>query len=88
MLNKKINRLCRCGRPGKYAHINTNGQEVYGCNKYQLCLTYNEQLDKIKDIGNKLLIYEQTLKNIVNINAMTNSYKIWAKNALLITGII
>ena len=76
-----VNMLCGCGEEGKYVHI-IDGKEVYACNKYKRCLTYDEQRNKIQKLSSKLLRYERVLKQIVNVNAMDYEYKAWAKGIL------
>jgi hypothetical protein len=52
------------------------------CNKYTVCLTYNEQLDKISELNAEAIKYKAALERIVNVNAMDYEYKAWAKGAL------
>lgn len=72
---------CGCGNEGKYVHI-IDGKEIYACNKYARCLTYDEQFKKIEELSDKLMKYETVLKQIVNVNAMDYEYKAWAKSVL------
>ena len=44
--------LCGCGRPVRYSHFK-DGVKVGACNKYTVCLTYDEQRDKLQEIRGK-----------------------------------
>jgi hypothetical protein len=73
--------LCGCGRKVRYGHFK-DGEQVMSCNKYAVCLTYDQQFDLIKELQNKSLRYENTLKRIVKVNGMDYEYKAWAKAAI------
>ncbi len=74
--------LCGCGRPGRYMHFDSERKEVWACNKYQRCLTYDEQFELIKELRADMVRYRNALEKIVEINAMDYEYKAWAKKAL------
>jgi len=44
--------LCGCGREVRYSHFK-DGQEVMSCNKYAVCLTYEEQQEKLSELQGK-----------------------------------
>lgn len=69
---------CGCGRDIRYSTSCGRGS----CNKYQRCLSYEEQEELIKVLSSKVVIYEHNLHKIVRVNAMDYEYKTWAKEAL------
>jgi hypothetical protein len=71
------NSLCGCGNPTRYSHV-VKGIEKMSCNKYIVCPTYDELLAHSR----RCLLYEVTLQQIVDINAMDYEYRTWAKNVL------
>ena len=73
--------LCGCGGKLRYSHF-IDGEEVMSCNKYAVCLTYQEQFEKINSLNNEMLRYKAGLSKIVTVNAMDYEYKAWAKEAL------
>lgn len=73
--------LCGCGGRLRYTHFK-DGKEVMSCNKYIVCLTYNEQLERIKELSNEMLRYKNALQKIVDVNGMVYEYKAWAKEGL------
>jgi Zn-finger protein len=40
---------CPCGKEGRYTRYE-NGKEVFSCNKYFTCLSYEEQSDLIEKL--------------------------------------
>ena len=73
--------MCGCGGKLRYSHF-VDGKEVMSCNKYVVCLTYDEQFRKITELTNELLKYKAALSKIVVVNGMDYEYKAWAKEAL------
>jgi len=71
--------MCNCGRPTRYSH---GSLDVMSCNKYAVCLTYEEQEDLIKKLSSEKTKYGAALEKIVNVNAMDYEYKALAKQAL------
>ncbi len=55
--------LCGCGRKVRYSHFK-EGEEVMSCNKYTVCLTYEEQREKIAELQTKYseLLYQVARK--------------------------
>ncbi len=49
--------LCGCGKEVRYSHFK-DGKEVMSCNKYTVCLTYDEQREKLQELQSK---YHQLL---------------------------
>lgn len=74
--------VCGCGKPLRYSHMLPDGTERMSCNKYIICPTYDELLAQRDQFRRKMLQYEATLKQIVNVNAMDYEYRAWAKNIL------
>ena len=70
--------LCGCGRRLRYSH---SGQRM-SCNKYAVCLTYDEQSERIRELSNDILRYKNYLQKIVDVNGMDYEYKAWAKECL------
>lgn len=75
--------LCGCGRPLRYI-VMDKGMSRMSCNKYVVCLTYEEQRDKIEQLKRQTLVFKKALESIVQINGMDYEYKSWAKAALAI----
>lgn len=44
--------LCGCGREVRYSH-RVDDKEVMSCNKHVVCLTYEEQREKLSDLQSK-----------------------------------
>ena len=65
--------LCGCGKPGRYATIGQEGEEVWACNKYRRCLTYEELSDQYTQLkrgyfellvaGEDLCLYREGTEN-------------------------
>ena len=70
---------CNCGKEGRYTYGIT--QEL-SCNKYSVCLTYEELLIELKAVEKESKKYKEALEKIVRVNAMDYEYKSWAKEAL------
>ena len=70
--------LCGCGRELRYSH----SEDRMSCNKYAVCLNYDEQFDLIKELENDSRRYRKALEKIVRVAAMDYEYKSWAKEAL------
>lgn len=68
---------CGCGNTLRYSHFR-DGVEVFSCNKYIVCPTYDELIERSK----LCFRYENALRQIVNVNAMDYEYRTWAKAAL------
>jgi hypothetical protein len=68
---------CNCGKPIGYAHFK-NGEETMSCNKYTVCPTYDELLEKTK----LTMKYKRTLERIAATSAMDYEYRSWAKTGL------
>lgn len=73
--------LCGCGGRLRYSHW-VDDKEVMSCNKYAVCLTYDQQFQAIVKISNEMLGFKNALEKIVRANAMDYEYKAWAKEAL------
>jgi len=69
---------CGCGKPVRYTTVCGKG----ACNKYNRCLTYEEQSELIEKLVPKVRSYEFVLQKIVTVNAMDYEYKTWAKEIL------
>ena len=63
-------------------HFDEDRNEVYACNKYTRCLTYEEQQEKIRKLTRLVSIFGGALTYIVQVNGMDYEYKAWAKAAL------
>jgi hypothetical protein len=50
-LKTNSSQLCNCGKPTRYTH-RKDGEIAYSCNKYGVCLSYNELLSKVKELTN------------------------------------
>jgi hypothetical protein len=72
---------CGCGGKLRYSHF-IEGKEVLSCNKYAVCLTYDEQFSRIRELNNEALRYKSALQKITDVNGMDYEYKAWAKDAL------
>lgn len=70
---------CGCGRDLRYSH---GSLDVMSCNKYVVCLTYEEQEGLIKKLTSKVNLYKSTLSKIVRVNVCDYEYKAWAREAL------
>jgi hypothetical protein len=47
--------LCGCGRPAEYTiGIDQHGQYIHACNKHGRCLSYDQQIERIVELKNKL----------------------------------
>lgn len=73
--------LCGCGLKVRYGHFK-DGVEVMSCNKYAVCLSYDEQHSRIQELSKESAKYKHALEKIVSVNAMDYEYKAWAKGAL------
>jgi hypothetical protein len=73
--------MCGCGQPNRYSHFK-DGVETSSCNKYAVCLTYDEQFEQLKAANMELLLYKTALEKIVRVNGMDYEYKAWAKAVL------
>lgn len=78
---KPIPLLCGCGRKLRYSHLK-DGEEVMSCNKYAVCLTYDEQFELIRDLQRDLAKYKAALERVAGVSAMDYEYRAWAKEAL------
>jgi len=73
--------LCGCGREVRYSHIK-DGKKVMSCNKRVVCLTYDQQFERIRELKSESDRYKKALQKIVEINGMDYEYKAWAKEVL------
>lgn len=55
---------CNCGYDNRYAHM-VDGKQVYSCNKYGVCLPYDDLLTKCQLAERAKWEYEATLKYII-----------------------
>ena len=78
MMNKK----CGCGGELRYSHSVGGKIERMSCNKYGVCLTWEQQHNKILEMMKIMARYEKALQKIVDISAMDYEYKAWAKEGL------
>jgi len=53
-----MNTLCGCGKSGRYMIKDADGFDVYSCNKYQRCPTY----DELYEINRKFIIEARDCK--------------------------
>ena len=53
---------CPCGRDGKYVQI-IDGDEVYSCNKYRRCKTYEQLEDELSKQKEQLLTAIQRMED-------------------------
>jgi len=77
----KQEELCGCGRGLRYSHM-VDDKEVMSCNKYDTCLTYDEQAERIKELSHENIRYKHGLRRISETSGMDYEYKAWAKEAL------
>lgn len=70
--------LCGCGKAVRYSTADGRG----ACNKYQRCLSYEEQGELIAKLIPKSRIFELTLMKIVEQGEEAFECKAWAKVAL------
>ena len=69
---------CGCGKDIRYSTSCGKG----ACNKYQRCLSYEEQAEIIAKLIPKSRYYEVILEKITKVDAMDYEYRTWAKEAL------
>ena len=67
---------CNCGREGKYAHI-SNGKTEFSCNKYHVCLPYDDLLTKSQLADSRMRTFEDALYNIKELNN-GEDFEYWA----------
>lgn len=78
---------CNCGKPNRYSHMIRTGEEVTfveSCNKYQVCLPYEELRKFMQKYCSLQSQYKAVLHKIANIEEDDHTYKCWARAALLI----
>ncbi len=85
MASEPISSKCGCGREGRYARIDEDGLNIWSCNKYQRCPTYDELTELYDSSRKNENRYLTALEKIVGVNGMDYEYKAWAKEALLTT---
>jgi len=73
---------CGCGKRLRYSHFKEDRTEVMSCNKYVVCMTYDEQRNKLETINAEMLRYKTALTKIVETSGMFYEFKSWAKDAL------
>lgn len=69
---------CGCGKDVRYSMLGGKGS----CNKYQRCLTWEEQDALIKTLTVRVSDYKTTLGKIVEFDAKDYQYKAWATEVL------
>lgn len=57
---------CGCGKDGKYVSI-VDGKNVYSCNKYGRCLTYEEQKKLIDSLSMENSALSMLLGDVCNM---------------------
>ena len=57
---------CGCGKPVRYSHM-VNGEWRGSCNKYTLCPTYDELMEKSSRTSMEVLSYETAVNEIAEI---------------------
>ena len=82
MASEPISSKCGCGREGRYTRAGEDGLNIWACNKYQRCPTYEELTERTKSLQISELRYKTALQKIVGVNGMDYEYKAWAKEAL------
>lgn len=73
--------LCNCGREGRYFH--TGVEETFSCNKYNVCLPYDDLYNKVKKLEKQHNIMKTTLGKIVEFDQQAYTYRAWADEALV-----
>lgn len=58
------NKKCPCGKEGRYIKI-IDGEDLFSCNKYQRCPTY-EELENSLDKQNKRVLAYQKFTNAID----------------------
>lgn len=71
--------LCNCGKPIRYSHL--DGKQ--SCNKYNVCLPYDDLYNKVKKLEKQHNIMKTTLGKIVEFDQQAYKYKAWADEALV-----
>lgn len=64
-----MNEKCNCGKETRYMH-NVNGDQVFSCNKYGVCRTYDELLEinlTLSVENNQLKRHRDEISNAVKI---------------------
>lgn len=73
--------ICGCGGKLRYSHI-VDGKEKMSCNKYYVCMTWQEQFDQIRSLHVENMKMKSALEKICKVNACDYEYRSWAKAAL------
>jgi len=63
---------CNCGKPSRYLHTDEDGNQVYSCNKYYICPTYDElvaKLDVVLVENIKLRAFRNKINELINLTA-------------------
>lgn len=72
---------CGCGDPVRYEHI-VDGKRLWSCNKYQICLPYNDLRELMQKYCQLQGMYKATLERIYKTDAKDYQYRTWAKETL------
>ncbi len=73
---------CGCGGELRYSHQLPDGTQTMSCNKYAVCMTWEEQHNRISFLTRENSVLTAALQTIVNTNACDYEYRAWAKAAL------
>lgn len=73
---------CNCGKPGRYTTFKDGEIMQSSCNKYGMCLPYDELLALKDKLDNENRRMKTALNMIVGTNACDYEYRSWAKGAL------
>lgn len=73
---------CGCGGDLRYSHKMEDGTERMSCNKYAVCLTWEQQHNRLREIAIENAMLKEALEKIVAVNACDYEYRAWAKEAM------
>lgn len=73
---------CGCGGPLLYSHNTPNGEQRQSCNKYMVCMTWDEQNKALYSLMVENKKMRAVLEKIASVNACDYEYRTWAKEAL------
>ena len=62
--------LCGCGGRLRYSHM-VNGVEVMSCNKYTVCLTYDQQHELLNKLTTEMLKADATIEKLRELRKVT-----------------
>lgn len=80
-----VDSKCNCGRDTRYSHV-VDGKQVFSCNKYHMCLPYDDLLTKMQLEQRARLEYMDVLIAITSNDLLDYEIKAAAKAALDIIG--